>query len=614
MRAADVNVLDPSTYRLRSPFLVLVTQRDPFLDPLGKWAYHVITGLRRVAKKNLDLARNILRNARNISTPKSGAINGQSRILKFFLQKLQWKISHDETLRFVTKYDDFFLTDFSEAFFQEILGDAVRDMLIANIQSRHEAGKIPENHQVDCFLTRLLLDESFQNGQIFGCVHDLFSCLPKDRNHAKNLLGQALTGRVFTAPRLAAAGISSTRVCSNCECIQTHHHLFAQCSYYKATRPANPPSEPDLSWNTGVLFSPKLQIHNAYIPMPMRDRVQVKEVVFVDGSCLYLPCKDLRTGASAYYAPGQVKFAHELPGADISSQRTEIYALLLVLHHFRGRITVVTDYSVIIKGLAALKSEQRLFFLSHCNNRDLWLQVKAAFDVFPGNIQCIKMKAHVSMACRSQDPFLIARNIEVDKLARNLATERAGEKFSIFQGRLKAAIELQAHIVSTLHKRASVVEKGVLSGSGYSKPNRSFYTSIARICTYPPVRRCIGKQQASRGVCLQKMPVFKLGPVEEKYIQACSNGIVTLNILQELKSHYSTFDLRTRGIQFSPNFSQVTVTTNGVQLKFPSAEAGIFIRYFQSTSLSFKTTRTSIKVPWLLVLLDFCAMCPCDTS
>jgi hypothetical protein len=152
----------------------LVTQRDPFLDPLGKWAYHVITGLRRVAKKNLDLARNILRNARNIPTPKSGAINGQSRILNFFLQKLQWKISHDETLRFVTKYGDFFLTDFSEAFFQEILGDAVRDMLIANVQSRHEAGKIPENHQVDCFLTRLLLDESFQNGQVFGCVHDLF--------------------------------------------------------------------------------------------------------------------------------------------------------------------------------------------------------------------------------------------------------------------------------------------------------------------------------------------------------------------------------------------------------------------------------------------------------
>jgi hypothetical protein len=93
LRAAVVNVLDPSTHRLRSPFLVLVTQRDPFLDPLGKWAYHVITGLRRIAKKNLDLARNILRNARNIPTPKSGAINGQSRILKFFLQKLQWKIN-----------------------------------------------------------------------------------------------------------------------------------------------------------------------------------------------------------------------------------------------------------------------------------------------------------------------------------------------------------------------------------------------------------------------------------------------------------------------------------------------------------------------------------------
>jgi hypothetical protein len=75
--------------------------------------------------------------------------------------------------------------------------------------------------------------------------------------------------------------------------------------------------------------------------------------------------------------------------------------------------------------------------LSHCDNRDLWLQVKAAFDVFPGDVQCIKVKAHVSMACRSQDPFLTAGNIEVDKLARSLATERAGEKFSIFSGQVE---------------------------------------------------------------------------------------------------------------------------------------------------------------------------------
>ena len=62
------------------------------------------------------------------------------------------------------------------------------------------------------------------------------------------------------------------------------------------------------------------------------------------------------------------------------------------------------------------------------------------------------------------------------------------------------------------------------------------------------------------------------------------------------------------------NFSQVTVATSGVQSKLTSAEAGAFVRYFQSASLSFETTRTGIKVPWLLVLLDFCAMCPCDTS
>ena len=122
------------------------------------------------------------------------------------------------------------------------------------------------------------------------------------------------------------------------------------------------------------------------------------------------------------------------------------------------------------------------------------------------------------------------------------------------------------------------------------------------------------KQPACRGVCLQKMPVFRLAPVEERYVQACGNGVATLNMLQELKSHYSTFDLRTRGIQFIPNFSQVTVATSGVQSKLTSAEAGAFVRYFQTASLSFETTRAGIKVPWLLVLLDFCAMCPCDTS
>ena len=198
-------------------------------------------------------------------------------------------------------------------------------------------------------------------------------------------------------------------------------------------------------------------------------------------------------------------------------------------------------------------------------------------------------------------------------MARTLATERADEKFVIFQDRLKEAVGLQVHIVSTLHKRVSVLERGVLSGGG-SEFNQSFHTSLVRTCTCPPLRRCVGKQPACRGVCLQKIPVFRLAPIEERYVQACGNGVATLNMLQDLKSQYSAFDLRTRGVQFIPSFSQVTVETSGVQSKLTPAEAGAFVQYFQSAALSFEITRTGMKVPWLLVLLDFCAMFPQHTS
>ena len=52
LRAATADVLDPSGHKSKSAALMLATQKDTFLDPLGKWVRHVVNGVRKIAKKD----------------------------------------------------------------------------------------------------------------------------------------------------------------------------------------------------------------------------------------------------------------------------------------------------------------------------------------------------------------------------------------------------------------------------------------------------------------------------------------------------------------------------------------------------------------------------------
>ena len=46
------NILDPSGHKNKSAALMLATQKDTFLDPLGKWVWHIVNGVGKVAKKH----------------------------------------------------------------------------------------------------------------------------------------------------------------------------------------------------------------------------------------------------------------------------------------------------------------------------------------------------------------------------------------------------------------------------------------------------------------------------------------------------------------------------------------------------------------------------------
>ena len=170
LRAATADVLDPSGHKIRSPALMLATQKDPFLDPLGKWVWHVVNGVRKIAKKDPTAARQILKKAALIPSPRSGAINGHHRIFRFLLDRIGWTIGDPNKLEIESPGGTFLLTDFSNGFFNGVLGDAVRMRLVSSLPSRYETGTVPLQSEIDIYLTRILCDASFLHDKHFEPV------------------------------------------------------------------------------------------------------------------------------------------------------------------------------------------------------------------------------------------------------------------------------------------------------------------------------------------------------------------------------------------------------------------------------------------------------------
>eukprot|EP00435_Cladocopium_sp_Y103_P007524 s5196_g2.t1 len=289
---------------------MMATQRDPFLDPFAKWCAHTLQHLRKLGKRNPGIAARALAQCR-ASHPKTGACNGFANVLAYLFSELGWQVISPEAGTSLTEYGEFSIISFSDGFFSDILAASLRTYLVHQQSPRHEMGDIPPDSQVDSVLTRIILDSSCTQDEVAKFVTPFLSSLPRDFRYARNLLAMALSGRVFTGPRLQAASLSSSDACKGCGERETHHHLFSECPVFAATRPASPPEHSSLSWNTGIIFGPPLRVDsNVPISVPSCDTLfETDKIVFIDGSCYAHFWPRLRTAASAYFVDGIATFA-----------------------------------------------------------------------------------------------------------------------------------------------------------------------------------------------------------------------------------------------------------------------------------------------------------------
>ena len=213
---------------------------------------------------------------------------------------------------------------------------------------------------MDIYRTRLLCDDSFSSEiskEIFGTVSHI---MPTNHAYTKTLMNVLLAGGVLTGARCSSAGITENDHCRACGRREDHQHLFQSCPFYSATRPMNSLSKS--SWCCGVIpESDVVQRWKEFVGnlplLPERSEVcPPASPIFVDGSCFFHKWMPLPTAAAAFHIPGQASKAFPLPGLQQTSQRVEIYALILALRFSSGDVVVYSDCSNVVNAAHFLAS------------------------------------------------------------------------------------------------------------------------------------------------------------------------------------------------------------------------------------------------------------------
>ena len=217
-----------------------------------------------------------------------------------------------------------------------------------------------------------MVDGVFRKDEDFQFPRPFLDRLPSDFSHTQAILELLLTGAIYTGPRLAAAGLTESDLCPGCQVRETHQHLFAECPLYSQSRPVRG-SEFLLTWATGIFCSPDEipTSSQTCITFPeFSKKIQASSPVFADGSAFH---DKWRTSAASVVVPGQFQFATLLPGSDHTSQRAELYALLLALKATRGPVRIACDCANVVDRACPLKSRGYLRSDISCfDNYDLW--------------------------------------------------------------------------------------------------------------------------------------------------------------------------------------------------------------------------------------------------
>ena len=613
LRIGVANIFDPSKHKMRSPALLMASARDVFLDPFAKWFLRVFTHVRKLCKFNPYTARRLFNHVSRIQAPTSPATNGIAYIFAYLLNRVGWRVESDEDFSLRTSGGVIRMTAYSNNFFQEILGDCIRTFLCKANTHRQEYSEFPEGFQVDACMTRFLHDSPFRSHDDFDFLKPFLQRLPQDAQHAKNLLRQAQSGRIFTAPRLKAAGLAETDQCPACRHRESFHHLFCSCQEYANTRPDGICSYPMFQWATGIILSKTCDILDSELSrVPVSGDIFVpSQVIFVDGSCFARSWPMLRTAASVIYIPGWGVESELLPGSDASSQRAEIFALFMALRRTLGSIDVASDCQSVVKTFQFL--QQMCFAIAHVqklDNWDLWVHVCQHMVSRCGHVNVFKVKAHVNKSF-NQSQFLTDGNEKADLAAKAAARERFLVKLAQVKDHISRAVDLQTHIVSTLLRRsewAAVVP-------WLQPPVDDFVT---RVENFSSSCRCVSgvrlraKTRVCNGSCQILAPRACHASVEESFHNKCCGGILDHQLWSTIKSHYVKFkDAAENTVMFPTDFgSPCPLAIRKGLHKYPLEYAKAVIQYLQQAQISFDSGPQASKIPWTLVFLDFALQFP----
>ena len=281
---------------------------------------------------------------------------------------------------------------------------------------------------------------------------DKFKDLPVSFSHARRILGFLFTGSMFNGPRKFKAGLSTNDKCQHCFQRATHLDIFRDCPHM--SKPEIDVQVPDTSWATGIIFEDDLVLDRRKALFSQSDVVSTgsacllkkNQDAFVDGSCFYSKCRRFSRAAVGIYSPEAGTFSFPMPGADHSSQRSEIYALAAALRMFSGSIRIFSDCATAVKGFQLLQEHDfDLSILKGWDNLDVWDTVcKAEFRRL-GSVAVFKVTAHGRD--KRQDPYLSQGNQIADEAANSCASTLFQSHFDDLSSKLGWVLDLQIHLI-----------------------------------------------------------------------------------------------------------------------------------------------------------------------
>jgi ribonuclease HI/exonuclease III len=613
LRKAVVKALSKGLKTNRSPYLILATGHDPFVDPEAAAFKRILSRLRDLAFKDPAAAARLVSSAKEKRQTCSANSNGAANVLAVVFSRLKWSFREDESMTFSRPGDTpIDLLYGSKKNFHEELARSVRVMLLARVPARHDWQGELDLH-IDIAKTRILEDASLASFSDRQLAQNAIQFLPKNHAYTKSLLRALRTGSVLTRARCKAAGITTDDKCEGCDQREDHLHLFKSCGLYERNRPSS--FFHDTTWCTGIFPEGELitqwrqeVVSRPVLPMEDFQAFEPESPIFVDGSCFHHSWAPMRSAAAAVVSKCGCSKAYLLPGLDQTSQRAEIFAVIAALWHCAGNITIYSDCANVVNIVNFLR---RCGFSNKCitnlDNRDLWVLFNFVANKRSQPFAMYKVKAHCGKHDLCQDPFLTEGNSCADKLAKDTAWAFLEARQQTACEELALAMSLQAHLVHTLATRSSLFKMlpaEIPAGQDFF-PHYKVLTS-SFVCSCAPKTRIFSKGSVCSGTC--RPLVIRAGDAENMFISCVKRGEpISPFIRTRVSSHHNRYI----AIAYPQEMWQPLVTSPdpaflaaGPMRLSPSA-AGAICEFFSQSAWVVGSHRSIHRTSWVEIMADF---------